>query len=100
MSATHRVDPDQFRREQALGHLISRLVLAIGVLALAGAVLPGTLGTVVAAISIVAVTAIPVARVVWLVVIWRRQGDRRFTRLGLALLALMVVGTLLAVLRR
>lgn len=100
MSATHRVDPDQFRREQVLGRLISRLVLAIGGLALLGAVLPGTVGTVVATIAIVAVTAIPVARVVWLVVIWQRQGDRRFTHLGLALLALMILGTLLAVLRR
>jgi Na+/proline symporter len=100
MNPTHRVDPDQLAREQVLGRLISRLVIVIGLVALAGAVIPGTPGTVLGALAIIVVTAVPVLRVVWLVVIWRRQGDTRFVTLAVALLALMVVGTLLAVLRR
>ena len=73
----------------------TRVVLALGVLA---AVLPDDAGTVVGTVVVVAVIATPLLRVAWLVHRWRQESDPRFARTGVALLAVVAVGALLAAL--
>jgi len=68
-------------------------VLAAGVLS---AVLPGDAGTAVATAVVGVVVATPLLRVVWLVLRWNREHDRRFAALGLALLAVVAAGAALA----
>ena len=61
-------------------------------LALGGAFLPGTAGTVSGTACIVILIAAPVLRVAWLVVDWSREKDMRFAFLGCGLLAVLAAG--------
>lgn len=94
-----RVDPLQQQREATFARWSRRAVVVVGLLALAGALVPGDLGRTLAAGAITAVVALPLLRVLWLVAVWHRQHDRRFVIAGLALLGLVVVGVVAAALR-
>jgi len=72
---------------------VTRAVFAAGVL---GAVLPGDAGTAAASGAVAVIVATPLVRVAWLVARWRREHDRRFAVLGLALLAVVATGAALA----
>jgi hypothetical protein len=50
-------------------------------------------------VAIAAVVSLPLLRVLWLVAVWRRQGDRRFVIAGVALLVLVALGVVAAALR-
>jgi hypothetical protein len=51
-------------------------------------------------VAVGAVTAIPIARVAWLVVRWARVRDWRYVAVALLLLALVAVGPVVALLQR
>lgn len=72
---------------------VTRVVIALGLLA---AVLPEPAGTVTATVAVAAVIATPLLRVAWLVHRWREEGDRRFVALGTWLLAVIALGAGLA----
>ncbi len=72
---------------------VTRVVIVAG---LVSAVLPDPAGDVVATAVVAAVVAVPLLRVAWLVFRWRQEHDARFVRMGLALLAVVGVGALLA----
>lgn len=71
---------------------------AVLVLGLVSAVLPGDAGIAVATAVVAAVIGVPLVRVCWLVHRWRQEQDRRFVRMGVALLGVVAVGAGLAAL--
>jgi uncharacterized membrane protein len=54
----------------------------------------------VATVALVVVAATPLARVVWLIVRWAQEGDRRYVAMGLALMTVIGLGAVLAVVGR
>mgnify|MGYP003118494256 CR=1 FL=1 len=82
-----------------LGRLAAVFRVALGVafvLALGGAFLPGVAGTASAVGALVVLAGAPVVRVAWLTVDWSRAGDRRFALVGVALLAVLATGGIVA----
>ena len=76
---------------------IFRIALGVAfVLALGGAFLPGRVGTASAVAALVVLAGAPVMRVAWLTVGWIRTGDRRFALVGVALLAVLATGGIVA----
>lgn len=92
-------DPAQAERERVFGRRSRQAVLLVGVLALCGALIPGDAGRMLAGTAIAVVVAIPLVRVVWLIMLWRAQRDRRFVWSGLALLGVVILGVIAAALR-
>jgi Na+/proline symporter len=92
-------DPRQHQRETVFAQWSRRAVVLVGVLALAGALVPGGAGRTLAGLAIAVVVALPLLRVLWLVALWRHQRDRRFVAAGLALLGLVALGVVAAALR-
>ncbi len=74
---------------------VSRLVLVVAVL---GGLIPGPAGLALAVVAVGLVVAVPLARVVWLVIRWSQEGDLRFVAVGLALIATVAIGATLAAL--
>jgi uncharacterized membrane protein len=64
--------------------------------ALAGVLLPGRAGNVVAAVALGIVVATPLLRLVWLAVRWARKGDWRYCGVATAVLVIVASGALLA----
>lgn len=89
-----RVDPAQRDAEERLGVVISRVLLAVGLLATLGLVIPGGSGFAWAAV--VVAVAIPIVRVIWLTVRWAKLKDTRFVWAAVALLLLIAVGPIIA----
>lgn len=96
MTAAHQVDPTQAAAEERIGSLVSRTLLVVALLAAVGVVVPGA--SWVAGVGVGLVTAIPVLRVVWLIVRWVRIRDMRYAWAGVVLLALIAVGPAFALL--
>lgn len=71
---------------------------ALLALALLGTVLPGSPGTLLAVAAAALVIAVPLLRVVWLVVRWTQERDVRFVVVGLALLSTVALGATFAAL--
>jgi cytochrome c oxidase subunit IV len=69
------------------------------VLAVAGLLLPGSVGRGFDTAAVVTVVAVPLLRVATLAVRWLREGDRRFALVAVALLAIVGGGALLSWLR-
>lgn len=69
-------------------------------LAVVALVLPGGAGRAVQWVVVGLVTAGPLVRVLWLVHRWRQERDWRFVGAGVALLAVIAVGALLATFAR
>ena len=63
-------------------------------LTVAGLVLPGDLGTVVAAVVVGILVAVPMVRVLWLGARWSRRGDTRYAVAAMALVATVLAGAL------
>jgi Na+/proline symporter len=95
-----RIDVGQADREAVLGRIVGKVVLVAAVLGAVGILLGDGSGDAIAGIAVGAVIALPLLRVVWLVATWKRQRDGRFVVLGVVLLTLVVVGFVLALLRR
>jgi len=74
------------------------VVVVAAALATLGLALPGRVGLDVATAAVVVVIASPLLRVLWLVVAWARTGDWRFVGVGLAVLAIVAIGTGIALL--
>lgn len=68
----------------------------LAVLALAGTILPGAGGTVAARLAIVVVTATPLLRVGWVIYRLHQEHDRRYVRVGVALLSAVALGVLVS----
>lgn len=94
-----RVDSTQYERETAFATRWLWVVAVVGVLALAGALVPDRPGRVLASVAVAVVIAMPLVRVVWLIVQWSRQRDRRFVVAGLVLLGVVAAGVVAAALR-
>ena len=73
----------------------TRVLLAI---ALLGGLVPGPVGRFLAVTAVAVVTAVPLARVLWLVVRWIQERDARFVAIGVALLATVAAGAAMAAL--
>lgn len=99
MTATGRPDPSQAALEERVGRAIQGVLVAVAVVAAAGAAL-GEAGHVFEWFAVVVITAIPLARVAWLAVRWSRQRDWRFVVLAVLLLVLVAVGPVTALLQR
>ena len=82
-----------------LARILRVALSAAFVAACGGAFVPGTVGDVSAIVCIGVLIAAPTLRVVWLTVVWARQGDRRFTAMGAVLLAVLVASALIAFIR-
>ena len=74
---------------------ITRAVMALG---LVSVVLPDAARTAVSTAVVGAVMAVPLGRVLWLVLRWHQEHDRRFVGMGRALLGVIAVGAALAAL--
>lgn len=68
------------------------------VLAITGGLAPGAAGRSLAVAAAAVVAAVPLLRVVWLVVRWAQESDRRFVAVGAGLLAVVAAGATLAAL--
>lgn len=86
-----KADPHQIT---ALGWVV-RILLALGV---AGAVVPGRAGDIIADAAVALLIITPLARVMWLAFRWRREADRRFMLAAIALLVVAITGGVLSVL--
>lgn len=75
---------------------LTAVVRAVGLLAIVGSLAPGSVGTAGAIGAVVVVTATPLARVAWLMIRWRQEGDGAFVLRGAALLAVVATGAALA----
>ncbi len=82
------------RQVPALTALI-RVVLVVSVI---GGLLGGPVGRGLSTAAVVAIVAAPVARVCWLMFRWTQEHDRRFVVLGVAVIAVVASGAVLAVL--
>lgn len=96
----HRVDPTQAAAEERIGMIISATLIVTAVLALVGVVIPGDWGSGMATAAIVIVTAIPIARVGWLVARWAGQRDSRYAWAAVVLLVLVAIGPTIAFFQR
>ncbi len=98
MSAPEAKGPDPLPAEPDRALLRRALPLATALaLALAlGGLLPGTVGRVAAGALVAVLIAVPLLRVGILSVGWRHSPDRRFALAGVALLAVVGVGALIA----
>jgi len=94
VSVGHRVDPTQAAAEERVGAWMARALVAIAALAGLGLVLPG--GGWLDGAAILAITALPIARVAWLARRWWAIGDRRYAAVAIGLLGLVALGPLLA----
>ena len=99
MTATGRPDPSQSAAEERVGRAIQGVLVAVAVAAAVGAAL-GDAGRALEWTAVVAITAIPLARVAWLAVRWSRQRDWRFVALAVLLLVLVALGPVTALLQR
>lgn len=99
MSGSPRVDPGQAAAEERLGGIVQGVLVAVAALAVT-AVLLGSSGRGLAWVAVGAVTAIPLARVAWLVVRWTRVRDWRYVAVAVLLLVLVAVGPVVALLQR
>jgi hypothetical protein len=99
MSGSPRVDPGQAAAEERLGGIVQGVLVAVAALAVT-AVLLGPDGRGLAWVAVGAVTAIPLARVAWLVVRWTRVRDWRYVAVAVLLLVLVAVGPVVALLQR
>lgn len=71
---------------------------ALLALALLGIAVPGSLGRLLAVAAVAVVIAVPLVRVVWLVVRWTQERDVRFVVVGVALLSTVALGATFAAL--
>lgn len=72
---------------------LTRLLVVLGLL---GAALPGDARIAVATATVAGVVAAPLLRIAWLVFRWVQEHDTRFVVIGLALLAVVGTGAVLA----
>lgn len=72
----------------------------IGSLALVGIAVPGIIGSVAAGAAVILLTAVPLLRVVWVVVRLAGEQDRRFVIVGVALLSAVAFGALISLFLR
>lgn len=90
------VDPTQHAAEERVGRVISRVLVVAAVVAGVGLIAPW--GDPLAWAAIVAVGAIPIARVAWLAWRWARIRDMRYTWAAVLLLVLIAAGPVIALL--
>ena len=76
--------------------VLTRVAQVMFVLAVVGMLVPAAIGSVLAVAVVGAVIAIPLLRVCWLVFRWWQERDTRFAVIGLALLAVVAFGTIMA----
>ena len=76
--------------------VLTRVTQVMFVLAVVGMLVPAAIGSVLAVAVVVAVIAIPLLRVCWLVFRWWQERDTRFAVIGLALLAVVAFGAIMA----
>lgn len=79
-----------------LARFLQAAAVAVLVLGLAGAVLPGDAGTAAGTAAVAAVVATPLLRVAYLALRWARRRDRRFSAAAVGLLLVVGSGALLA----
>ena len=80
-----------------LSRWLRRAVIVTAACAALGLALPGRAGLDVATGAVVVIIAAPLLRVVWLIVAWARSGDWRFVRIGCGLLAVVAIGSGVAI---
>ncbi len=83
---------DRFRR---IAQAIRVFLVVVGVLALGSAVLPGRISEVLGQLSVAALIAAPLLRVLWMAIRWFRRGDYRYGAIAVGVLCLALVGFLL-----
>lgn len=91
------VDP-RFDRFRPLSNALGWALLAVTALAGLAVVLPRDLAVWAGAALVALLVAVPMARVVWLVLRWFRRGDRRYAFVGVGVLAVIAVGAVLGLL--
>jgi hypothetical protein len=77
-----------------LGAALGRVTRLAAALAAGALVAPDPVGAALAGAAVAVVVAAPLARVTWLALSWRREGDTRFAALAAALLAVVATGAL------
>jgi hypothetical protein len=75
-----------------MGEFLTAEVVAVVVLCLVALLAPGEVAGSAAAGMLALLVAIPLIRVVWLVIRWFRRGDLRFAAIGLFVLAVAASG--------
>lgn len=95
-----RVDHRQASREAVVGALLGKVVVAAALLGFVGVLLGDGFGDALAAIAVAMVVALPILRVTWLIAVWKKQRDTRFVLLGCGLIVLIMLGVVVALLRR
>jgi hypothetical protein len=85
-------------RTQALW--LRRSIWALAALAAIGLIVPGDIGSVTAGLAVILLIAVPLLRVVGIVVRLATEHDRRFVLVGLALLSVAILGVLISVVLR
>ena len=77
--------------------VLTRVTQVMFVLAVVGMLVPAAIGSVLAVAVVGTAIAIPLLRVCWLVFRWWQERDTRFAVIGLALLAVVAFGAIMAI---
>ena len=85
-------------RRQAMW--LRRIIKVIAAVAALGFIVPGEFGTVAAGIAVILLIAVPLVRVVGIVVRLATEHDRRFVLVGVALLSAAALGVLISIFLR
>lgn len=75
-------------------------VQALAVLGVVGFLVPGTVGSVTAGLAVTLLIAVPLLRVVGVIISLAAEHDRRFVLVGVALLSAAALGVLISVFLR
>lgn len=97
--STGPVDP-RFDRFRPLSNGLGWALLVAAVLAVAAVVLPAPVGVWAGAALVATLVAVPLARVLWLVVRWARRGDRRYALIGTGVIVVIATGALIGFVTR
>lgn len=79
---------------------LRRSIRVLTAIATVGLVVPGDIGSVAAGLAVIVLIAVPLVRVVGIVVRLAAEHDRRFALVGVALLGVATLGVLISVVLR
>lgn len=80
---------DRFRR---ISQTMRAILVLVGLLALSSALLPEPYSEVLGQMSVAALIAAPLLRVLWMALRWFRRGDYRFGAVALGVFSLAMLG--------
>lgn len=96
-AASHPMDP-RLDRYRPVTRALRWAVVVVAVLAAGAVLLPDPVGAWLGVALVTVLIGAPLVRVLWFVVRWFRRGDPRYAFVGVGVIAVIAIGTVLALL--